>query len=193
MVVVDPSSHPSFFNTVIESSVYVWAVVDESLTLTYLSPSVEQLFGFRPDQLVGTSALDLLEPDYRSQAADTVAELIAHPGEGVPVVMGVRHADGSTVHIEVGAVVHLHDPDIQGIVLRLRPYNDQYLLEQYLEALATSVPVEQTLEPLVRSIKAQHLESEVALAFDWDGERFGVGDPHRVARCAERQGHRAAG
>ncbi|HEY5155548.1 MAG TPA: GGDEF domain-containing protein [Acidimicrobiales bacterium] len=169
---MDPSSHPSFFATVIERSVYVWVVIDAGMVLTYVSPAAEQLFGYTPEALVGTSAIDLLEPEYQDQAMNTLAELLTNPGEGVPVVMGVRHADGSTVHVEVGAVVHLDDPHIQGIVVRLRPYDDQHLLEKYLEALAASVPVEQTLQPLVESIKAQHLESEVSLAYDWDGEHF---------------------
>ncbi|HEX7443490.1 MAG TPA: PAS domain S-box protein, partial [Acidimicrobiales bacterium] len=97
--VVDPSSHPGFFSTVVENSVYCWGVVDESITITYISPASEQLFGFRPAELVGTSALDLLHPDYRDVAVATLADLLAHPGEGVPVVMGIRHADGSVVHV----------------------------------------------------------------------------------------------
>ncbi len=69
--------------------------------------------------------------------------------------------------VEIGGQVHLDDPAIQAMVLRLRPYDDQQLLERYLEALATSVPVEQTLLPLVGSIQAQHLTSQVSLAYDW--------------------------
>lgn len=170
---VDPSPSSSLFQTIVEGSVYVWAVMDEDTTISYLSPSAEQLFGYRPEDLIGHSALELLETEYQGPALGNLAELLLHPGEGVPVVMGVRHADGSTVHVEAGAEVHLDDPGIQGIVVRLRPYDDQYLLERYLEALATaSVPIEQTLQPLVASIKAQHLRSEVSLAYDWDGERF---------------------
>jgi diguanylate cyclase (GGDEF)-like protein len=92
---------------------------------------------------------------------------VAHPGHGVPVVIGLLHRDGGTVFVEIGGQVHLDDPEIQAVVLRLRPYDDQQLLERYLEALATSVPVEQTLLPLVGSIQAQHMTSQVSLAYDW--------------------------
>ena len=124
MGIVASSPDPALCRTIVEGSVYVWAVVASDTTITYLSPSAEQ-------------------PSLAGDLADSV-----------PVVMGVRHADGSTVHVEAAAEVHLDDPEIRGIVVRLRPYDDQFLLERDLEALATSVPVEQTLQPLVASIKA---------------------------------------
>ena len=166
--VVDPSAHPDFFRKIIEQSVYMWCAIDRDLTVTYVSAGCEQLLGYRPDEMVGRHALDLIREEDHEQALADLTDLLVKPDEGVPVVIGIHHRDGSTVFAEVGAQVHLDDPDVGAIVMRLRPYNDQKLLESYLEALATSVPVEQTLLPLVRSIKAQHLTSEVALSYDWD-------------------------
>ena len=168
MVAVDPSDHPEFFRKIIEDSVYVWCALDREMRVTYISAGCHQLLGYRPDEMVGRSALDLIRSDFHEQSLQDMADLVANPGLGVPVVLGLNHLDGSTVFVEVGAQVHLDDPDIDAVVLRLRPYNDQRLLEHYLEALATSVPVEETLKPLVGSIRAQHLTSEVALAYDWD-------------------------
>ena len=165
---VDPSAHPEFFRKIIEQSVYVWCAIDRDMTLTYASAGIHQLLGYHPDEMVGSSALDLIRSDFHTQSLTDMADLVANPGLGVPVVLGLNHRDGSTVFVEVGAQVHLDDPKIQAVVLRLRPYNDQRLLEHYLEALATSVPVEETLKPLVGSIRAQHLTSQVALAYDWD-------------------------
>ncbi|MGZ4706484.1 MAG: diguanylate cyclase domain-containing protein [Acidimicrobiales bacterium] len=176
---MDPSAHPDFFRKIIEQSVYVWCAIDRDMTLTYASAGSLQLLGYRPDEMVGRHALELIHEDYHEQSLSDVADLVAHPGEGVPVVLGLKHRDGSTVFVEIGAQVHLDDPQIQAIVLRLRPYDDQQLLERYLEALATSVPVEQTLLPLVGSIQAQHLTSQVSLAYDW------VPDVHRFARAVD--------
>lgn len=164
---VDPSAHPDFFRKIIEQSVYVWCAIDRDLRLTYASAGSEQLLGYRPEEMIGRPALDLIHPDFHEQALSDLADLVAHPGQGVPVVVGLRHRDGSTVFVEIGGQVHLDDPQIEAMVLRLRPYDDQQLLERYLEALATSVPVEQTLLPLVGSIQAQHLTSQVSLAYDW--------------------------
>jgi diguanylate cyclase (GGDEF)-like protein/PAS domain S-box-containing protein len=189
---VDPSDHPDFFRKIIEESVYLWCAVDHTMTLTYVSAGSNQLLGYRPDQMVGRPALDFIHPDYHERSLADMAELVAHPGHGVPVVIGLRHREGTTVFVEVGGQVHLDDPDIQGIVLRLRPYDDQQLLEQYLEALATSVPVEETLLPLVGSIQAQHLTSQVALAYDWvdAAQRFAstvdTGLPPLLAGAADR-------
>jgi diguanylate cyclase (GGDEF)-like protein/PAS domain S-box-containing protein len=165
---VDPSQHPDFFRKIVEDSVYVWSAIDRDLTVTYISSGCEQLLGYRPDEIVGRSALELIRGEDHEQALADLSDLLILPDEGVPVVVGLNHRSGATVFVEVGAQVHVTDPNMEAIVLRLRPYDDQKLLESYLEALATSVPVEQTLLPLVGSIQAQHLTSQVALAYDFD-------------------------
>jgi diguanylate cyclase (GGDEF)-like protein/PAS domain S-box-containing protein len=196
---VDPSDHPGFFRKIIEESVYTWCAVDDAMTLTYVSSGCIQLLGYRPDEMVGRPALAFIHPDDHERAVADLAELVAHPGHGVPVVIGLRHRDGATVFVEIGGQVHLDDPDIDAVVLRLRPYDDQQLLERYLEALATSVPVEETLLPLVGSIQAQHLTSQVALAYDWvDGvQRFAstvdTGLPPILAGAADHLADRRAG
>src|SRR6185436_6287647 len=192
--VVDPSDHPDFFRTIIEDSVYVWAAVDRGFTITYISHGCEQLLGYRPDEIVGRSALDMIRGEDHEQALADLTDLLILPDEGVPVVVGLTHRLGRTVFVEVGAQVHVQDPTIDAIVLRLRPYDDQKLLERYLEALATSVPVEQTLLPLVGSIRAQHLTSQVALAYDFDREtgRFAstvdTGLPPLLSGAADLEG-----
>jgi diguanylate cyclase (GGDEF)-like protein/PAS domain S-box-containing protein len=160
------------FRRIVERSVYVYVVVDVTTRLIYVSPSCQDLFGYTPDELVGTSALDLVGADDQPSIVGALADLLDHPGEGVPVVVGVRHKDGSTVFVEVGANAELDNPVVAGIMVRIRPYDDQRLLDEYLEALAMSVPLEQTLQPLTESIRAQHIGCEVAVAYDWDGSRF---------------------
>jgi len=169
---VDGGHHPQFFQRIVERSVYVYAVVDAATRLTYLSPSCRDLFGYEPSELIGTLALDLVRADDRDAIIGALADLLTHPGEGVPIVVGVAHRDGSTVFVEVGANTELDNPVVGGIIVRLRPYDDQRLLDEYLEALAMSVPLEQTLQPLADSVRAQHLGSEVAIVYDWDGTRF---------------------
>jgi diguanylate cyclase (GGDEF)-like protein/PAS domain S-box-containing protein len=155
--------------------------IDRDLTVTYTSAGCEQPLGYRPDEMVGRHALDLIRTEDHERSLADLTDLLVKPDEGVPVVIGINHRNGSTVFVEVGAQVLLDDPQIAAIVVRLRPYDDQKLLESYLEALATSVPVEQTLLPLVGPIKAQHLTSEVA-AYDWDPitQRFGLDRAHRA-------------
>ena len=169
---MDDHPHPELFRRIIEHSVYVHVVVDASTRLTYISPSCRDLFGYEPSELIGTLALDLVRAEFRDAVAGALADLLLHPGEGVPIVVGVAHRDGSTVYVEVGANAELDNPVVNGIMVRLRPYDDQRLLDEYLEVLAASVPLEQTLQPLADSIRVQHLGSEVAIAYEWDGTRF---------------------
>ena len=169
---MDDQPHPDLFRRIIEHSVYVHLVVDVSTRLTYISPSCLDLLGYDPAELIGTLALDLVRAEFRDAVAGALADLLEHPGEGVPIVVGVAHRNGSTVYVEVGANAELDNPVVNGVMVRLRPYDDQRLLDEYLEVLAASVPLEQTLQPLADSIRVQHLGSEVAIAYEWDGSRF---------------------
>jgi diguanylate cyclase (GGDEF)-like protein/PAS domain S-box-containing protein len=169
---VDGHPDPELFQRIVERSVYVYLVVDVASRIRYVSPSCLELFGYDIDKLVGTLALDLVRPEDQEAVAGALADLLGHPGEGVPIVAGIVHQDGSTVFIEMGANAELDNPVVAGIMVRIRPYNDQRLLDDYLEVLAMSVPLEQTLQPLIESIRAQHIGCDVAVAYDWDGSQF---------------------
>jgi diguanylate cyclase (GGDEF)-like protein/PAS domain S-box-containing protein len=189
---VDGGPDPQLFQRIVERSVYVYAIVDASTRLTYVSPSCRDLLGYDPEELRGTLALDLVRPEYRDATIGGLGDLLQFPGQGVPIVVGLAHRNGSTVFVEMGANTELDHPAVEGIIVRLRPYDDQRLLDEYLEALATSVPIEQTLQPLTDSVRAQHLQSEVAIAYDWDGERFKTaidsGLPATLAGRADPEG-----
>lgn len=169
---MDGGPDPELFRRLVERSVYVYIVVDVDSRLRYVSPSCRELFGYDPDQMIGTLALDLVRAEDQQSVAGAMVDLLGHPGEGVPIVAGIVHQDGSTVFVEMGANAELDNPVVAGIMVRIRPYNDQRLLDDYLEVLAMSVPLEQTLQPLIESIRAQHIGCEVAVAYDWDGSRF---------------------
>ena len=65
----------------------------------YVSPSVESLLGYRPEELLGTLAGDLVHPDDLGRAGEEMAEVLSTPGI-VSVDCRMRRADGSYVWVE---------------------------------------------------------------------------------------------
>jgi PAS domain-containing protein len=49
--------------------------------VTYASPSVEQVLGYRPDEFAGRSLYGAVHPDHCQHVADAVAELLVEPNK----------------------------------------------------------------------------------------------------------------
>ena len=89
--------------------------------LTYLSPSVLNLTGYTPEEIVGKSALHWIHPDDRRIVVETFQEQVASRGAAPSRVIAVRviRKDGAEVWIEsspraqvdptTGAVTHVTD------------------------------------------------------------------------------------
>jgi len=65
-----------FHRTLVEESSDTVSVVDEDGVIRYVSPSVEDLLGFEPDELVGEGVYDYQHPQDRA----TIASAIKRPG-----------------------------------------------------------------------------------------------------------------
>ncbi|NML44614.1 diguanylate cyclase [Ramlibacter sp. G-1-2-2] len=64
--------------------------------LDYVSPSIEQLLGWRPEELAGREAGDLLAPEHASMLQSAIAL-----GMTQPLQARARHADGSERWVEI--------------------------------------------------------------------------------------------
>ncbi len=60
------------------------------------NPSVEQLIGYRPEEVIGTSVLDYIEPTYHQQVIASYRNNIADPYETL-----LRHRNGASIHVEI--------------------------------------------------------------------------------------------
>lgn len=73
-------------------------VVDEDGYYVYLSASCEQLFGYRPEELIGRNMIELVHPEDRSRTLSAVDEIIAGNSKMHFENRYVRK-DGQIVHI----------------------------------------------------------------------------------------------
>jgi diguanylate cyclase (GGDEF)-like protein/PAS domain S-box-containing protein len=103
----------------------VISIVDASGQLTYTSPGAYAMLGYLPDELVGTSAFDLIPPvDQVSAAEGFTSTLASSDSRPVPLLMRLRHARGHWVDTEIIGVNHLDDPEISGMVVSIRDVSE---------------------------------------------------------------------
>ncbi len=97
------------------------SIVDASGALTYTSPACEAMLGFPPHVLVGTSAFDLVHPVDQIGALEGFASTMrSSDSRAVPLLVRLRHADGTWLECEIIGTNHLDDPEIAGMVLSIR-------------------------------------------------------------------------
>jgi len=170
---------------VVDTSPLLYCVIDEHGRVVFANPASELLLGYPPADLVGMVATDLIEPGDLETALDALSQIVTSgtgvPGQVPPMPMRLRHRDGTTVPLDVGAVDALDQPDVRGIIIRGRPMNGQQLLDQALESLVSSSPLDEVLTFLDAALTADLPGSHVAIAHDWNGTGFrattGLGVP----------------
>jgi diguanylate cyclase (GGDEF)-like protein/PAS domain S-box-containing protein len=102
----------------------VITVVSADNRVVFQSPAVERLLGYRVDELHDTGLSALIHPDDVGAALAGLAHTLMAPDETARVVCRLRHRDGSWVRVECTATNLLHDPDVEGVVLRTRAIAD---------------------------------------------------------------------
>jgi diguanylate cyclase (GGDEF)-like protein/PAS domain S-box-containing protein len=97
------------------------AVVDATGTLQYASPASEAMLGYADGELVGVSAFDLVHPVDQVGALEGFASTIsASDSRAVPLLVRLRHANGTWLATEIIGTNHLDDPEIAGMVVSIR-------------------------------------------------------------------------
>jgi len=166
----------ALFRIIVETSPYLYAIVDDQVRFTYLNPAVFDVLGYTPDELVGTSAIDVIHPEDFELAIGALAQLVdefnEHPDEGIPMPVRLIRKDGTLTFVELGAIPRLDDPEVRGVIVRGRPVSGQMLLDEALEALVASSPLDDVLEYLVTSVEHELRGVRAAIAHGWDGTSF---------------------
>jgi len=96
------------------------AIIDHDGIVRYESPAVERLLGYRPDELVGTRAFDLIHPDDMARLGDVWDSFMAEYGAIQTLEMRFSDKDGEWHWMEVVGYNVLDDPKVKGVILNYR-------------------------------------------------------------------------
>src|SRR5215204_5011977 len=105
------------FRSLVQYSSDIITILDADGTVHYVSPAVERVTGYKPEEQVGTNAFGSVHPDDREQALNTFAEVLKRPGLHPPLEFRVLHKDGSWRYLEHVVNNLLDDPAVRGVVV----------------------------------------------------------------------------
>ncbi len=123
------------FRALVQNSSEIVLVLGREETITYAGAAVQRVAGYRPDDLTGTSVVELVHPDDRSHFSATVASRLADPDDSTPVEFRVRFADGTWHWIDATLTDLCDDPAVGGVVINARDVTSRH---QALESLRAS-------------------------------------------------------
>jgi diguanylate cyclase (GGDEF)-like protein/PAS domain S-box-containing protein len=130
-----------WFRSLVENGSEVITILEADGSIRYLSPAIERVLGYRPEELTGTSVLDLIYPDDMEQALGILAEVLESSGIHSTLEFRVPHKDGSPRSLEHVVNNLLDDPSVRGIVVNSRDITERKLLKERLAYEATHDPL----------------------------------------------------
>jgi PAS domain S-box-containing protein len=116
----------------IENNNDVIAVFDAQRTILYTSASLTRIFGYTPQEVIGSGLGEYVHPDYHATFESRWDQLLEAPLQVFKMDYLGRHRDGSWRWVEATAQNLLTDPSVQGIVINFRDATDRKQAEAAL-------------------------------------------------------------
>ncbi len=122
-----------YFRSLVQNASDIVSVLGADGTVRYVSPAIEKVLGYLPEERVGRSSFELLHPDDLSRVKGAFAEALRSSGANLAFEVRIRHRDGSWRQVEVAATNLLDNPSVSGIVLNWRDVTERKRAEEQLQ------------------------------------------------------------
>ena len=124
------------FRSLIEHSSDVITIISRDGTISYESPSLERVLGYKPEELIGQNAFQMIHP----QDVSTVVERLIRPGDAREnhgsIEYRIRHKNGSWRVLETLGVNLLDEPEVAGIIINSRDITERKQAEEQIREQA---------------------------------------------------------
>jgi PAS domain S-box-containing protein/putative nucleotidyltransferase with HDIG domain len=120
------------FRSLIEHTTDVVAVVAADGAITYVSPSMEEVVGYTPEETIGRNFIELVFAADVEGARASLYHVMRRPRATVRAEARCLHKSGALLHVEAVARNMLGVPGIDGIVVNVRDVTERRLAEAQL-------------------------------------------------------------
>ena len=129
------------FRALVQNALDIVAILESDGTWSYVSPAIERVLGFTPDDLLHADPVALIHPDDLAPVRSAYAEALTTSGIHAPIEFRTRHRDGSWRWLEAIGTNLLADPRVGGIVVNARDVTERKALEEQLARAAMTDPL----------------------------------------------------
>ena len=168
------------FRAVTENALDIIAVMDEEGCVAYLSPSVEAVLGYAPEELLGRHLVEKLSPDEAHYLRNQLTQVLLQANAVVTLSFAFKHKNGEVRHLSAKAKNLIGSPGIDGILLNIRDVTEHKQFEKELvQARKTAEEMTRLKSTLLANMSHEirtPLTGIVGFASLLEKE---VGEPHR--------------
>ncbi len=121
------------FRALIENATDIITIVSADGTVVYVSPSVERILGYRPQDMEGKKPFDFMHPDDKDRIIDLFRNHVSSPGTTVYSEFRLKHEDGTYRFFETAGKNLLGHPAVRGVVANSRDVSKRRQAETALQ------------------------------------------------------------
>jgi PAS domain S-box-containing protein len=126
-----------YYRRIFQQSSDFVLIIDKEGTIEDVTPGIEHVLGYEPDELIGTDSFSLVHPDDRERLTGAMTDVLENPEASVDIEYRSRASDGSYRWLEARGNNHLDDPLLDGLVASVRDISQRKERQQQLEELTT--------------------------------------------------------
>jgi len=119
-----------YFRSVTENVLDIITVLDTNGTINYESPSVERVLGYKPKDLIGKNAFELIHPEDLAGVMGSIAKGIQNPGSAQSTEYRFKHKDGSWRILESVGKIIIDNAGTTEIIINSRDITDRKQAEE---------------------------------------------------------------
>ncbi|MBA7521702.1 hypothetical protein ES705_13813 [subsurface metagenome] len=120
------------FQALIENSSDIIQIIDSEGIIRYISPSVQRILGYKPEELIGKTSFDWIHSDDRPAVAEEFQKAFQKPDELRITVCRCKHKDGTWRFLEGTGINRLDLPGVNGFISNIRDVTESKRAEEKL-------------------------------------------------------------
>lgn len=124
------------FDNLIKNSHEVIAVLDANGLVTYQSDPVEYFFGYKVEELIGSSCFEIIHPNDLKKAEDIFQQAVSNQGVPYKCELRILKADGEWCYCNATAENKLHIESVNGIIVNYSDISEKIKLQEQMQYFA---------------------------------------------------------
>jgi len=120
----------SRFRAMVENGSDVIAILNADGTRRYVSPSMQRVLGYRPEEVIGRSPFDMVHPEDLPGLTEAFRRLLEVPDTTLSIQYRIRHRSGEWRTLETIGKNLLQNPAVAGVVINSRDITDRNRAEE---------------------------------------------------------------
>jgi PAS domain S-box-containing protein len=124
------------FRSLIEHSSDIITIISRDGTITYESPSLERVLGYKPEELIGQNAFELIHPQDVPVVIDALTRSTGSAMRHRSIEYRIRHKNGSWRILETLGANLFDEPEVAGIIINSRDITERKHAEEQIREQA---------------------------------------------------------